>query len=525
MTDGTTLTLPAPPHLPPSARLARQVGLALLGLVLLWTLAMGLLHTTPPWDNVEELVWSGSFEWGYYKHPPLPTWLLGMLTWLLGRQAWVTYAAGIGCAALALYFVWRWALDIVSPQRAAVAVLLGTAVAYHSLRAVIYNHNSVQLAPLAAYWWLLYRVLRPQAQAPRLWESLGLGLAVGLAVLTKYSAVFQLLAGLGVLVYSQAWRRAQVRQALLLAALVAAVLLAPHLWWVWQHPEQSLGYARHSMHKFGTGRSPELKLVQVMLVQLVRVLPLLALWGLVAWWRRREARPEMATPPARDGADFASLYLNWALWAPLALLFGLSALMRWPLSSSWPTTFFLPLSLWLVMHRPALAAERWTARTWRVFVAAAVALQLVAALGQGVGGGWLAQRARHAHRASFPAPQVAEQLQAIWQQHSSRPLTLIAGETWLSGAVALATGPQVQVLIDGNPAYSPWVGADALREDGVLVLKLEDPRQPLEPANEPMLDALMARASARGLLTLPWTQHRSAPQVRLHWAIVPPHAP
>ncbi|MBC7716569.1 MAG: glycosyl transferase, partial [Pseudorhodobacter sp.] len=31
---------------------------------------------SPPVDNIEQLTWVRSLQWGYYKHPPLPTWLL-----------------------------------------------------------------------------------------------------------------------------------------------------------------------------------------------------------------------------------------------------------------------------------------------------------------------------------------------------------------------------------------------------------------------------------------------------------------
>src|SRR5438045_3237006 len=75
------------------ASLHGAVLVALLALVVLWTVPMAAFYETPPCDNVEELFWGGSLEWGYYKHPPLPSWLMGPLVSLAGRQAWLTYAA------------------------------------------------------------------------------------------------------------------------------------------------------------------------------------------------------------------------------------------------------------------------------------------------------------------------------------------------------------------------------------------------------------------------------------------------
>ena len=54
-------------------------GVALLMAVygLVWVLLYALTTLSPPVDNVEQLVWLRSMEWGYFKHPPLPTWILG----------------------------------------------------------------------------------------------------------------------------------------------------------------------------------------------------------------------------------------------------------------------------------------------------------------------------------------------------------------------------------------------------------------------------------------------------------------
>ena len=70
-----------PPHraglLPLNPDDPRHMAWLTLGFIalhlLLWTLLPALSHRAPPWDNIEQLVWSQSLQWGYYKHPPLPT--------------------------------------------------------------------------------------------------------------------------------------------------------------------------------------------------------------------------------------------------------------------------------------------------------------------------------------------------------------------------------------------------------------------------------------------------------------------
>ena len=51
-------------------------------------------------DNVEQFVWSHSMELGYYKHPPLPTWLMGMAIAAIGSHWWLTNALAAACVAV-----------------------------------------------------------------------------------------------------------------------------------------------------------------------------------------------------------------------------------------------------------------------------------------------------------------------------------------------------------------------------------------------------------------------------------------
>ena len=76
----------------------RSLAALLLAVTGAWVLLSAWLWRTPPIDNVEQLVWRGAVEWGYYKHPPLPTWLLAaaspawpatpLLTYLLAAACW-----------------------------------------------------------------------------------------------------------------------------------------------------------------------------------------------------------------------------------------------------------------------------------------------------------------------------------------------------------------------------------------------------------------------------------------------------
>ena len=58
------------------------------GMVLLWALVAWGFNTAQYGDHFEQFGWAQSLEWGYHKHPPLPTWLLGMAVRVFGQHPW-----------------------------------------------------------------------------------------------------------------------------------------------------------------------------------------------------------------------------------------------------------------------------------------------------------------------------------------------------------------------------------------------------------------------------------------------------
>jgi 4-amino-4-deoxy-L-arabinose transferase-like glycosyltransferase len=487
---------------------------ALLAMVVVWTLPMATFYETPPWDNVEELFWGGSLEWGYYKHPPLPSWLMGLLVSLAGRQAWLTYAAGVGCGVGALYILWRWSLGMVSPARAALAVLLGSLVTYHVQRATIFNHNTVQLLPIAGYWWMLWRVLRAPEAGRHDWLWLGVFAAV--SMLTKYSALVQFAVGAAFIAREGAWRDARVRRDLLRAGAVILLLLTPHLAWLLQHGDQTIGYARHSVHPSGLSKHVHSRPLRVLLVQLARLSPMLLF---IAWAWFTRAR----TPPERSAVSsgFDRRFLAWATLGPVCLVLAASVLLQTRLVASWLGTFFLPAAVWAVAVVPGLEAERWERRRWARTLVVAAFLHVAGSFGQAwVDGVW---SARHGYitRANLPSRQIAEAVDTLWRERiGDRPLRLLVGDTWFAGAVALHMDPAVQLLIDADPRTSPWLAPGALAREGGMVLILDTPEFRSEG---PLLEPLLATASCTGSLRLPWAAGEDAARsVRVRWGIVLP---
>ena len=54
-----------------------MAAVAALVSVAVWALWAAIFNQAQFGDNIEQFNWSQSLQWGYSKHPPLPTWLIG----------------------------------------------------------------------------------------------------------------------------------------------------------------------------------------------------------------------------------------------------------------------------------------------------------------------------------------------------------------------------------------------------------------------------------------------------------------
>ena len=116
---------------------------------IIWWLSYILFRDAPEWDNMEELVWANSFEIGYQKHPPLPSWILYPLTKVFGKVLWLPIALGllsVFATQVISYFLYR---DIqanathqIPSYAPLVAVLTASPIIYYTIRSVLGKQSS-----------------------------------------------------------------------------------------------------------------------------------------------------------------------------------------------------------------------------------------------------------------------------------------------------------------------------------------------------------------------------------------------
>lgn len=473
----------------------------LLIYLLAWTLLAAWLPLSMDLDSVEQVIWSQTAQWGYYKHPPLPSLLLHVLNSVFGGPSMgLTAFAAQGGNVVALIYVWLLAKRILPPQLAIVAVLITSLIGYHNFRAIVFNHNTVSLPFTAAILYYFYCAVR---QPERLLMWLLLGVAGGLAMLTKYSAIL-VLASVFVYVLSQRlWKNPQVLWGLLLSVLVFSVVFAPNIIWLLNHDWLPFTYLDKQLTTSG-GR---LKLLGNFFAnQGIRWwYTLLAVCLLAKISPRKSVAIELAN--SHDDRRFLCIMLFTPLiLAMLPLLFTGSSL-----NSNWVSAFFLPSGILLVQvffrHYDEAQLLKNTSRlVWLI--------QLIVLLVFFIGAVIYPMQQGRTARTNYPSLALANSASAVWHEHQQQPLTIIIADNWLGGNVLLHTRPEPTLLIDNDTVISPWVNRQDVASCGALVLTT------VADKALPTYADLFSQASVTGTFALQW----GSEPVQTAWAILSPEA-
>jgi Dolichyl-phosphate-mannose-protein mannosyltransferase len=478
----------------------RSTALALavvLACALTWSVLPTILLSAPHGDNVEQLNWSQAFQWGYFKHPPLPTWLLRAAIGVFGPSAALTYALAMACVAVALMLVWLCARQVLAPREALVALLLSSANYYLMGRGSFLNHNTVMLPFVALSAWAVLRIVRGAGWP--MWLMLGLAQALGL--LTKYQMALIILANGVALLAAGAHRQPRFGAHVALASVATLVPLIPHAAWLADHQFTTFEYAGHSLLA-GLDAVHRLSACASFLAQqLARLAPALVALVLLIIVSRRpppssvepgvksgpltpspspqgargKVQQEMAHghfPNNHSGADgaqqadttLAMRALTVLALVPLAgivvlvLIAGVAPQNHWGSS----TTLLIPL-LWVTRLQSK-------ARQSIIAACAATALCHAVAIVWNVVV-WKVDPGPH-HR--FAARPLAALAQQHWSSHENGPIRLVIGPDWEAGSIALYLPGHPTVLPNADWRQAPWIDRGLLSRCGALVIARAD---------------------------------------------------
>ncbi|MCL2655907.1 MAG: glycosyltransferase family 39 protein [Betaproteobacteria bacterium] len=232
--------------------------------------------------------WAQALDWGYFSKPPLIAALIAATTALFGDGLLGVKAGSLllyPATAVLLFAMGRRLYDTTT------GLLAGLAFLTLPITSALGLFISTD-APLLFFWtaalWSLHRAIADDN--PRDW--LLLGLFCGLGLMSKYTMAAFALSALVLLLGSAEGRSRLRAPGPWVAALIALAILAPNLWWNWQHDFPTFRHTAEITQERESGGNP----LEFIAAQIGSIGPLLAigligaLAGLRSAWRNPSDR-------------------------------------------------------------------------------------------------------------------------------------------------------------------------------------------------------------------------------------------
>ena len=438
---------------PPGVLVALLAG----GQIAAWTLTPVLTHSSPPLDVVEGYMWGREWVLATYKHPALPSWALEASRLVTGAAGWPAYLLSQACIAATYLFVYLLGRELMGPARAAAGTLALSGIAFYAWPTVEFNHNVAETPIWAALAWALWHAVNRQATS---WWVL-LGALAALSMYAKFASALLLLTIAAWLLWDEGARRRLYGRGPWLGLATFAVLFAPLVHWLWANDFAPLHYAaQRAVRVQGLAPHYFLFIVNVVL-NLVGMPAILYMAGLLGPLRRT-----VAADPADAPVEAAVPYLAALTLGPFAVALLGALISGAGLKTAWSSSMFNLAGLLGV----ALNWRRFDPRALERIAGCAATLLLVVPIAYGLIVAFAPERQGLHMRVSWPQAEISRRMTAIWTSETGRPLRIVAGSDWIAGLVGISAPDRPSLLSNGDRALSPWISAERLRREGMLIV-------------------------------------------------------
>lgn len=469
--------------------------------LVVWSVIPWLFAWSLPLDVVSDgVAWGHEWQWGYYKHPPLPSWLSELFFEALGNFG--PFLLSQIAVAATYVFVFLLGRAFMPARWAAAGALLLSGVYYFSVPTPEFNHNVAQMPLWAAASFFYYKAWKDG----RLRWWLALGVAAGLGLLAKYATGVLLAVILVHFIRTRGLRSLVAKAGPALAILACGTVVAPHVAWLFQSGFPTLHYA---VGRAGSAATPLGRIeapLKFLVAQAIDIAPAFVAAAIAGLLPRR---------PAPAAYDENLRFILWLTLGPPLLTAFISIAAGLGIRDMWGAPMWNLTGL-------AIVEAAWVSRKNPVWSRLALCVSGLFVLGLLV---WLLsnvfvpQFEGKPSRIQWPARAMSQSFTAIFVRETHRPLRIVAADGWMSGLVAMNVRPRPSVWIDASFVKSPWITPQRVAREGALVLwRVRDGSgAPQELARLPGLRTLGVRAFA-------WPATPKAPPLRIGYGVIPPRA-
>ncbi len=287
-------------------------------------------------DEAQYWFWSRDLDFGYFSKPPMIAWAIAATTAVFGNAEWAVRLSApifhLGAGA----FIYHTAKVYFDPRTA-----FWAGIGWLTLPGVILSSFVITTdAPLLFFWsgglYFLFRIIAQSTsgqEQPTLLDYSGLGIMIGLGVLSKYAMLFFIAALSISAVISPPVRKALIKPGSLITVLIAAGLATTNIFWNAANDFQTLSHTAANANWSASLFQPA-KLVSFLTQQfaVAGIIPFaVLLFAAVRWrpplatrWKMTTLLVFALTPLAIVAAQafISRAHANWAAAAyPSTILF------------------------------------------------------------------------------------------------------------------------------------------------------------------------------------------------------------
>src|SRR5581483_2699456 len=474
---------------------------------LIWLSVPMLFYAAPPGDLPQLLAIGHEFQFRGDVGPPLAYWL-GEIAFRTGGLFGV-YALSQICVVVTYWCVFTLGRAIVGPSQAALAVLLMVGISLFAVPTPEFGPPILAMALWALV--LLHFWQAVMLEQRRSWYLLGI--CAALLLMTSDAALVLLGTLAAFVVVTGRGRAAMNVPAPWIVGIALTVFLFLHLLWL-MATGHSLAASAARLLDAAAGRDNTVAWLRLLGVLVFAHAGVAIMVLLASGWPRNFSNPApvIIRSPA---AAFAATFVKVFALAPALLATVIAVLMNFPVPLGGAAPLVVLSGLAVVMAAGdsiEIFHQKVVGYAWAgLLIVPALFVPLVLVLLPWTLGTDL--------KVAQPAKVMGRFFAESFERRTGRPLAVVTGDPRTAALVALAAPSRPSVYFDADPARSPWVTPDDIRQKGAVVVWVASDTNPAPPpgikARFPDLVPEVPRAFDRPV-------RGRLPVLRIGWGMIRP---
>ena len=383
--------------------------------LILWTLIPSLTNNNLPLDVIEALAWGSNLDWGFNKHPPGSAFFPEIVYQLFGNQDWAFYLLSQLFVVIAFIVVFKFADDFFKNKiLSLISVLLLEGIYFYNFTSPEFNVNICQLPFWALCVYYSWKLFDKQEVSFR--DCFWLGVFAAIGFLSKYLFIYLLLTIVLLffyIIFIKKYKNFNFKY--LISLEVFIVLLVPHLIWLTNNDYATITYG---LARTGLESSSLLDHIIHPLIFLGKQVGILIPFFVMSFFLVKKFKFKISLK------DKKLLFLVFINLVPIGLMFLTSMITGSKIRTMWMTPFYLFFGVLIVY----LFQAQINLKKLDGFISVFLILFIFSPFAYAY-----ISITEIDKRTDYPGREIANKVQAEWNENFSEEIKSIIGDEWFAG--------------------------------------------------------------------------------------------